>query len=167
LFSGEGAIQPGTFQLMAWLLPVLNRAPAGAYRVISGTLIRSTQSVQFGFDWALMVAVAPEGKPRLDLPLMTNPGRPEPPLAGDETATLLGSLERERAILAWKPTSSGSRWTASPARIRPADVRSGRFRGSAAQLRDASAETTSRSPHSPHSRSSATRREAYYWVHAE
>jgi hypothetical protein len=87
---------------MAWLLPVLNRAPAGAYRVISGTLIRSTQSVQFGFDWALMVAVAPEGKPRLDLPLMTNPGRPEPPLAGDETATLLGSLERERAILAWK-----------------------------------------------------------------
>jgi hypothetical protein len=29
-------------------------------------------------------------------------GRPEPPIAGDETATLLGSLERERAILAWK-----------------------------------------------------------------
>jgi hypothetical protein len=29
---------------------------------------------------------------------MTYPGRPEPPLAGDETATLLGSLERERAI---------------------------------------------------------------------
>ena len=29
-------------------------------------------------------------------------GRPEPPLAGDETATLLGSLERQRAILAWK-----------------------------------------------------------------
>ncbi len=36
---------------------------------------------------------------------MTYPGqqgRPEPPLAGDEIATLLGSLERERAILAWK-----------------------------------------------------------------
>ena len=33
---------------------------------------------------------------------MTYPGRPEPPLAGDETATLPGSLERERAILAWK-----------------------------------------------------------------
>ena len=29
-------------------------------------------------------------------------GRPEPPLAGDETATLLGSLERQRATLAWK-----------------------------------------------------------------
>jgi hypothetical protein len=29
-------------------------------------------------------------------------GRPEPPLAGDETATLLGSLERQRAVLAWK-----------------------------------------------------------------
>jgi uncharacterized damage-inducible protein DinB len=27
---------------------------------------------------------------------------PEPPLAGDETATLLGSLERQRATLAWK-----------------------------------------------------------------
>jgi len=29
-------------------------------------------------------------------------GRPEPPLAGDETATLLGSLDRQRATLAWK-----------------------------------------------------------------
>lgn len=28
--------------------------------------------------------------------------RPEPPLAGDETATLLGSLERQRATFAWK-----------------------------------------------------------------
>ena len=28
--------------------------------------------------------------------------RPEPPVAGDETATLLGSLERTRATLAWK-----------------------------------------------------------------
>jgi hypothetical protein len=30
------------------------------------------------------------------------PGYAEPPLAGDETATLLGSLERVRAIVAWK-----------------------------------------------------------------
>jgi uncharacterized damage-inducible protein DinB len=29
-------------------------------------------------------------------------GRAEPPIAGDETATLLGSLERQRATLAWK-----------------------------------------------------------------
>ena len=29
-------------------------------------------------------------------------GHPEPPIAGDETATLLGSLERQRATLAWK-----------------------------------------------------------------
>jgi uncharacterized damage-inducible protein DinB len=29
-------------------------------------------------------------------------GRPEPPVAGDETATFLGSLERQRAIVAWK-----------------------------------------------------------------
>ena len=28
--------------------------------------------------------------------------RPEPPIAGDEAATLLGSLERQRATLAWK-----------------------------------------------------------------
>src|SRR5919109_2966340 len=36
---------------------------------------------------------------------MTTPeerGHPEPPLAGDETATLLGSLERQRATFAWK-----------------------------------------------------------------
>ena len=29
-------------------------------------------------------------------------GRAEPPIAGDETATLLGSLERQRATVAWK-----------------------------------------------------------------
>jgi uncharacterized damage-inducible protein DinB len=29
-------------------------------------------------------------------------GRPEPPLTGDETATLLGFLEYQRATLAWK-----------------------------------------------------------------
>ena len=32
---------------------------------------------------------------------VTNP-RPGPPVAGDETATLIGSLERMRAIFAWK-----------------------------------------------------------------
>jgi len=29
-------------------------------------------------------------------------GRAEPPLAGDETATLLGALDRQRSYLAWK-----------------------------------------------------------------
>ncbi|HEY1319835.1 MAG TPA: DUF664 domain-containing protein [Streptosporangiaceae bacterium] len=29
-------------------------------------------------------------------------GRAEPPVAGDETATLLGSLDRQRAIFGWK-----------------------------------------------------------------
>ena len=29
-------------------------------------------------------------------------GHPEPPVAGDETSTLLGSLDRQRATLAWK-----------------------------------------------------------------
>lgn len=35
----------------------------------------------------------------VDSPPMTHP---KPPLAGDEIATLLGSLERTRATLAWK-----------------------------------------------------------------
>ena len=33
---------------------------------------------------------------------LTEKGHPGPPAAGDETATLLGSLERQRATLAWK-----------------------------------------------------------------
>jgi hypothetical protein len=47
----------------------------------------------------------PGGGPPVDSPRMTYPdeqGHPEHPLAGDETATLLGSLERQRATLAWK-----------------------------------------------------------------
>jgi hypothetical protein len=41
----------------------------------------------------------------VDIPLtgyLSERGRPEPPAAGDETATLLGSLERQRATFAWK-----------------------------------------------------------------
>jgi uncharacterized damage-inducible protein DinB len=34
--------------------------------------------------------------------LFAGQDRPEPPVAGDETATLLGSLERQRATFAWK-----------------------------------------------------------------
>jgi hypothetical protein len=69
-------------------------------------------------------------------------GQPEPPIAGDEVATLLGSLERQRATFAWKcrgldpvgmratvgassithatsamPTSSASRWMGWSGRI--------------------------------------------------
>ena len=33
---------------------------------------------------------------------LDEPTHPEPPIAGDETATLLGSLDRQRATLAWK-----------------------------------------------------------------
>jgi hypothetical protein len=33
---------------------------------------------------------------------LDEPAYAEPPIAGDETATLLGSLERQRATLAWK-----------------------------------------------------------------
>jgi uncharacterized damage-inducible protein DinB len=41
----------------------------------------------------------------------------EPPVAGDETATLLGSLERQRAIFAWKTgglDAAGLRATVGP-----------------------------------------------------
>ncbi len=47
-------------------------------------------------------------------------GHPEPPLAGDETATLLGSLERQRATLAWKCgglDAAGLRATLAPSSI--------------------------------------------------
>src|SRR6266567_866640 len=42
---------------------------------------------------------------RMDSPPVTDldeQGRPEPPLAADETATLLGFLDYQRATLAWK-----------------------------------------------------------------
>jgi hypothetical protein len=45
---------------------------------------------------------------------------PEPPVAGDETATLLGSLERQRATLAWKCgglDAAGLRATLAPSPI--------------------------------------------------
>jgi hypothetical protein len=47
-------------------------------------------------------------------------GYPEPPVAGDETATLLGSLERQRATLAWKCgglDAPGMRATLAPSSI--------------------------------------------------
>ena len=47
-------------------------------------------------------------------------GRPEPPIAGNETDTMLGSLERQRATLAWKCgglDAAGLRATLSPSSI--------------------------------------------------
>jgi uncharacterized damage-inducible protein DinB len=47
-------------------------------------------------------------------------GYSEPPVAGDETATLLGSLERQRATLAWKCgglDATGLRATLAPSSI--------------------------------------------------
>jgi uncharacterized damage-inducible protein DinB len=47
----------------------------------------------------------PGGASPIDSPLMTNldeQGRPEPPIAADETASILGFLEFQRATLAWK-----------------------------------------------------------------
>jgi hypothetical protein len=49
-----------------------------------------------------------------------DPVVPEPPLAGDETAALLGSLERQRAYLAWKCgglDAAGLRATLAPSPI--------------------------------------------------
>jgi len=48
------------------------------------------------------------------------PGPPEPPIAGNETDTMLGSLERQRATLAWKCgglDTAGMRATLSPSSI--------------------------------------------------
>ena len=50
-------------------------------------------------------SVGPDGRQSLDSPAMTEldeHSRPEPPLDGDETATLLGFLDYQRATLAWK-----------------------------------------------------------------
>ncbi|MGI5523086.1 DinB family protein [Micromonospora sp. CA-259024] len=47
-------------------------------------------------------------------------GHSEPPIAGDETATLLGSLDRQRATLAWKTgglDAAGLRATLGPSSI--------------------------------------------------
>jgi uncharacterized protein DUF664 len=47
-------------------------------------------------------------------------GRPEPPVAGNETDTFLGSLERQRAILSWKCgglDAAGLRATIPPSTI--------------------------------------------------
>ena len=47
-------------------------------------------------------------------------GHPGPPVAGDETATLLGSLDRQRATLAWKCgglDAAGLRATLAPSTI--------------------------------------------------
>jgi pimeloyl-ACP methyl ester carboxylesterase len=45
-------------------------------------------------------AMSPTESPKLREMVETN--RPDPPVAGDEIATLLGTLERNRATLAWK-----------------------------------------------------------------
>jgi hypothetical protein len=45
---------------------------------------------------------------------------PEPPLAGDEAATLVGSLERQRATLAWK--CGGLEATGLRARLAPSSI---------------------------------------------
>ena len=47
-------------------------------------------------------------------------GRPEPPIAGNEAATLLGYLERQRATFAWKCAgldADGLRATLGPSRM--------------------------------------------------
>jgi pimeloyl-ACP methyl ester carboxylesterase len=61
--------------------------------------------------------------PAADLPKLRDMGemnRPDPPVAGDEIATLLGTLERNRATLAWKCgglDAAGMRATLGPSSI--------------------------------------------------
>ncbi len=50
---------------------------------------------------ALLRALGPGSSAAVGSPAMTE-GYPEPPAVGTEAATLLGSLERQRATLAWK-----------------------------------------------------------------
>ena len=60
----------------------------------------------------------PTGSPKLSEMGETN--RPDPPVAGDEIATLLGTLERNRATLAWKCgglDAAGMRATLGPSPI--------------------------------------------------
>jgi pimeloyl-ACP methyl ester carboxylesterase len=63
-------------------------------------------------------AAMPTGSPKLSEMGETN--RPDPPVAGDEIATLLGTLERNRATLAWKCgglDAAGMRATLGPSPI--------------------------------------------------
>jgi pimeloyl-ACP methyl ester carboxylesterase len=61
--------------------------------------------------------------PAAELPKLSDMGemnRPDPPVAGDEIATLLGTLERNRATLAWKCgglDAAGMRVTLGPSSI--------------------------------------------------
>jgi hypothetical protein len=51
---------------------------------------------------------------------LSEQGPPGPPVAGDETATILGSLDRQRATLAWKCgrlDAAGLRATLAPSTI--------------------------------------------------
>jgi pimeloyl-ACP methyl ester carboxylesterase len=79
---------------------------------IDGTAASGTATAPSG------TAAAPSGTPMLREMDETN--RPEPPVAGDEIATLLGTLERNRATLAWKCgglDAAGMRATLGPSRI--------------------------------------------------
>jgi pimeloyl-ACP methyl ester carboxylesterase len=58
-----------------------------------------TRPVELG--WEILTAIAPADSPAAVY--LRGMGRPEPPIAGgDETATLLGALERQRFYLGWK-----------------------------------------------------------------
>src|SRR5207302_4209330 len=61
-------------------------------------------------------------------------GRPEPPLAGAETATLLGALERQRSYLAWK--CGGLDAAGLRARLAPSTITMGRLLKHLANVED-------------------------------
>lgn len=61
-------------------------------------------------------------------------GYPEPPAVGDETSTLLGSLERQRATFAWKCADLGSEGLAQ--RLGPSELTLGRLLKHLAYMED-------------------------------
>jgi pimeloyl-ACP methyl ester carboxylesterase len=69
--------------------------------------------------WAILTAIAPPGTAPAAYPPWL--GRPEPPIAGgDEVATLLGALERQRFYLGWKCSgldAAGLQATLAPSTI--------------------------------------------------
>jgi uncharacterized damage-inducible protein DinB len=96
----------------------LGKTPTTSVRRFTSLLSRSSGLVDHVFvQWSrgnvekvrisasAIMGVRPVVAAPVDSPPMTDldeQGRPEPPFAADETATLLGFLEYQRATLAWK-----------------------------------------------------------------
>src|SRR3954467_7222107 len=91
----RGAVVPG----LAWSSPSVDSARAAGLR---SSFTASIIAEGFRPEHPLASrAMTDQGTPTLDPPL-DGPPLDGPPVAGDETSTLLGSLERQRRTFAWK-----------------------------------------------------------------